>query len=217
MIIGVIGGTGPQGKGLAYRFALKGHEVLIGSRTRERGEEAAAEIVARGEGLNVRGATNDDVAREGELIILSIPYEGQAAALPPFAAAVAGKTVVVTDVPLAFEGGKPTMLAVPEGSAVEQAQALLPGARVAGAFQNLGAAKLWEGDKPLDQDVIVCADDAGAKRDVIALAEEIRGARAVDGGSLANARYVEGITVLLIAINRRYKTLAGVRVVGLPL
>jgi len=216
MRIGVIGGTGPQGKGLAYRFALKGHELLIGSRTRERAEEAAAEIAAHGEGLQVRGAPNEGVARESELIIVSIPYEGQAAALPAIADAVAGKTVVVTDVPLAFEGGRPTMLDVLEGSAAEQAQDLLPGARVVGAFQNLGAAKLWEDDKPLDRDVIVCADDADAKREIMALAEEIPGARAVDGGPLANARYVEGITVLLIAINRRYKTLAGVRVVGLP-
>ena len=216
MRIGVIGGTGPQGKGLGYRFALAAHEVLIGSRTRERADEAAAEIVARCEGLNVRGAPNEDVAREGELIVLSIPFEGQAASLPPLANAVAGKTVVVTDVPIAFAGGKPAMLDVLEGSAAEQAQLLLPGARVVGAFQNLGAAKLWEGDKPLDQDVIVCTDDADAKRDVMALAEEIRGARAVDGGPLANARYVEGITVLLIAINRRYKTLAGVRIVALP-
>ena len=215
-IIGVIGGTGPQGKGLAYRFALKGHEVLIGSRSRERAEEAAAEIATRGPGLNVRGVTNDDAAREGTLIILSIPYEGQAEALPPFAEVVAGKAVVVTDVPLAFEGGKAAMAAVPEGSAAEQAQALLPEARVAGAFQNLGAKKLWEGDKPLDQDVIVCADDKDAKQQVMALAEEIAGVRAIDGGPLANARFVEGITVMLISINRRYKTLAGVRIVGLP-
>jgi NADPH-dependent F420 reductase len=214
MIIGIIGGTGPQGKGLAYRFALRGHEVIIGSRTQERAEAAAAEIAARGEGFNVRAATNGAVAREDALIILSIPYEGQSESLPPFAEAVAGKTVVVTDVPLSFEGGKPSMLTVPEGSAAEQAQALLPGAKVAGAFQNLAAGKLWKGDEPLDQDVIVCADDAGAKREVMTLAEDIGGIRAVDGGPLAAARYVEGITVLLIGINKRYKTTAGVRVVG---
>jgi NADPH-dependent F420 reductase len=214
MRIGIIGGTGPQGKGLAYRFALRGHGVIIGSRTQERAEAAAAEIAARGEDLNVRAATNDAVAREDALIILSIPYEGQAESLPPFAADVAGKTVVVTDVPLSFEGGKPSMLIVPEGSAAEQAQALLPGGKVVGAFQNLAAGKLWKGDDSLDQDVIVCADDAGAKRDVMTLAEDIRGVRAVDGGPLASARYVEGITVMLIGINKRYKTTAGVRVVG---
>jgi hypothetical protein len=216
MRIGIIGGTGPQGKGLAYRFALRGHEVVIGSRSLERAEEAASEVAARASGLSARAATNDDVAREDALIVLSIPYEGQTAALPAFAEAVAGKTVVVTDVPLAFEGGRPVLVAVPEGSAAEQAQALLPGAKVVGAFQNLGAGKLWEGDTPLDQDVIVCADDGDAKRAVMALAEEVRGVRAVDGGPLAASRYVEGITVLLIGINRRYKALTGVRVVGLP-
>jgi NADPH-dependent F420 reductase len=214
MRIAIIGGTGPQGKGLGYRFALAGHEVVIGSRTQERAEAAAQEIAARGEGLAVRGATNDAVAREDAIIILTIPYEGQAEFLPPFADAVAGKTVVVTDVPLAFENGQPTMLAVPQGSAAEQAQALLPGAKVAGAFQNLAAGKLWKKDDALDQDVIVCADDAGARQDVMALAEQIRGVRAVDGGPLAAARYVEGITVLLIGINKRYKTNAGVRVAG---
>ena len=122
MRIGLIGGTGPQGMGLAYRFALAGHELLLGSRSIERAEAAAAEIVARGPELAVRGVTNEDAASQGELIILSIPYEGQAESLPPFAEAVAGKAVVVTDVPLAFENGLPTMLAVPEGSAAEQAQ-----------------------------------------------------------------------------------------------
>jgi hypothetical protein len=215
MKIGIVGGTGPQGKGLAYRFALAGHEVVVGSRTLERAQAAAAEIAARAPALSVRAATNDVVVREDALIVLSIPFDGQAGALPAFASAVAGKVVVVTDVALTFEGGKPALAAVPEGSATEQAQALLPEAKVVGAFQNLGAAKLWEGDVSLDQDVLVCADDAGAKRQVMALAEEIRGVRAVDGGPLAASRYVEGITVLLIGINRRYKTLAGVRVVGL--
>ena len=216
MKVGFIGGTGPEGKGLAYRFALAGHEVIVGSRNRERADEAAREIAERVPQATVRGAENAAAAREADVVVLTVPFSAQADTLPALAEAVAGKVVVSTAVPLAFEAGRPSMPPVPEGSAAEQAQALLPGARVAGAFQNLGAAKLWEGDKPIDQDVIVCADNAGAKRDVMALAEEIRGARAVDGGSLANARYVEGITVLLIAINRRYKTLAGVRVVGLP-
>ena len=214
MIIGFIGGTGPEGKGLAYRFALAGHDVIIGSRSAERGEEAAREIADRLPNANVRGVANLDAAREAELIVLTVPFAAQAGTLPPLANAVAGKVVVSSGVPLSFEGGKPSMAAVPEGSAAQQAQALLPGARVAGAFQNLAAAKLWDGENPLDQDVLVCADNADAKREVMALAESIRGARAVDGGPLANARYVEGITVLLIAVNKRYKTTAGVRIVG---
>ena len=214
MNLSFIGGTGPEGKGLAYRFALAGHELVIGSRSRERGETAAREVAERVPNATVRGADNADAAREGAIVVLTVPFAAQADTLPALREALDGKIVISTAVPLSFEGGKPAMLSVAEGSAAEQAQALLPGARVVGAFQNLGAAKLWEGDASLEQDVIVCADDADAKRDVTALAEQIRGVRVVDGGPLASSRYVEGITALLVNINRRYKTLAGVRIVG---
>ena len=213
-VIAFIGGTGPEGKGLAYRFALAGHGIVIGSRSRERGETVAGEVAERVSSATVRGAENADAAREAELVVLTVPFDAQAATLPDLRDAVDGKVVVSTAVPLSFEGGKPAMLAVPEGSAAEQVAALLPGARVVAAFQNLSAAKLWNEDTLLDQDVVVCGDDADAKQQVMALAEEIRGARAVDGGPLASSRYVEGITALLVNINRRYKTLAGVRIVG---
>lgn len=213
--IGFIGGTGPEGKGLAYRFALAGHELVIGSRSRERGEAAAREIAERVPNATVRGADNADAAREGTVVVLTVPFAAQADTLPALRDALDGKIVVSTAVPLSFEGGKPAMLPVAEGSAAEQAQALLPGARVVSAFQNLGAAKLWEGDPLLEQDVVVCADDAEARRAVMTLAEEIQGVRAVDGGPLASARYVEGITVLLVTINRRYKSTTGVRIVGI--
>ncbi len=215
VILGFIGGTGPEGRGLAYRFALAGHGLIIGSRSRERGEEAAREVAERVSAASLRGAENAGAASEGEIVVLTVPFDAQAATLPSLREALEGKIVVSTATPLSFEGGRPTMLAVLEGSAAEQAQALLPGARVVAAFQNLGAAKLWEGDAALEQDVIVCADDAEAKREVMALAEQISGVRAVDGGPLASARYVEGITALLVNINRRYKALAGVRIVGL--
>lgn len=213
--IGFIGGTGPEGKGLALRFALAGHAIVIGSRSAERGESAAREVVERAPGASVRGAANADAAREGDVVVVTVPFDAQADTLPPLAGACAGKVVVSTGVPLAFEGGRPSMPAVAEGSAAEQAQALLPDARVIAAFQNLGAAKLWEGDVALEQDVIVCGDDGEANALVRGLAEEVRGVRAVDGGPLANARYVEGITVLLIGVNKRYKTLAGVKLTGL--
>lgn len=212
--IGFIGGTGPEGKGLAYRFALAGHEVVIGSRTDERGRAAAAEVAEHAGSATVTGGTNADAA-QAEVIVLTVPYAAQAGTLPPLAAACEGKLVISTAVPMSFAGGKASMPAVPEGSAAEQAQALLPGALVAGAFQNLGAAKLWQGDEPLDQDVIVCGDDDAAKQRASALAEDIRGVRAVDGGPLSSAKFVEGITVLLVGINKRYKTLAGVRIAGL--
>lgn len=213
-ILGFIGGTGPEGKGLAYRLALAGHEVIIGSRSRERAEAAAQEIASRVSGTTVRGEENAATARDADVLVLTVPFDAQAGTLPALREAAAGKIVISTVVPMSFDDGLPTMIAVPEGSAAEQAQALLPAARVAAAFQNLGAAKLWDGDAPLDQDVIVCADDAEAKRQVLALAEEVRGVRAIDGGPLASSRYVEAITVLLVTINRRYKTLAGVRIVG---
>jgi len=216
MRIGFIGGTGPEGKGLAYRFALAGHEAVIGSRRRERAEEAAREIAGRAPAALVRGAENAAAAREAEIVIVTVPFDAQAETLPALAGAIDGKIVVSTAVPLSFSSGTASMLQVPEGSAAEQAQALLPGAKVVGAFQNLGAAKLWAGDEPLDQDVIVCGDDTDAKRAVMELADQVRGARAVDGGALAASRYVEGITVLLIGINRRYKATTGVRIVGLP-
>ena len=214
MRLGFIGGTGPEGKGLAYRFALAGHEVVIGSRSRERAEAAASEVAGRVPDATVRGAENVEAAGEAEVLVLTVPVAAQAETLPALREAIGDKITVSTAVPLSFDGGQPTMLALPEGSAAEQAQALLPAARAVGAFQNLGAGKLWEGDLSLEQDVIVCGDDAEAKRQVMALAEQIRGVRGVDGGPLASSRYVEGITVMLVSINRRYKTLAGVRIVG---
>ena len=213
--IGFIGGTGPEGRGLAYRFALAGHEVVIGSRTPERGREAAKEVADRAGSASVTGGENAVAARQAELMVLTVPFAAQADTLPPLREVCQGKIVVSTAVPMQFEGGSPSMPVVPEGSAAEQAQAPLPGALVVGAFQNLGAAKLWKGDEPLDQDVVVCGDDEEAKRQVSAVAEQIRGVRAVDGGPLSSARYVEGITVLLVGINKRYKALAGIRIAGL--
>lgn len=215
MRIGFIGGTGPEGKGLAYRFALASHNIVIGSRNAERAQEAASEIAERAAGANVRGAENIDAAREGDIVVLTVPFDAQAATLPPLSEAIADKIVVSTGVPMAFAGGRASMVTVPEGSAAEQAQALLPNARVIAAFQNLGASKLWKNDTPLDQDVIVCGD-GDEKAQIMQLAEQIAGVRAVDGGALASAGYVEGITVLLVSINKRYKVTAGVKIAGLP-
>jgi hypothetical protein len=213
--IGFIGGTGPEGKGLAYRFALAGHEIVIGSRSRDRGEAAAREVAGRAPGAPVRGAENADAAHGAEIVVLTVPFSAQAATLPALRDVTEDKIVVSTAVPFVFEAGEPAMPHVPEGSAAQQAQALLFGARVVAAFQNLGATKLWEDDRAVEQDVLVCSDDAEAKRAVSALAESIAGVRAVDAGPLAAARFVEGITVLLVGINRRYKALTGVRIAGL--
>ena len=213
MNIGFIGGTGEEGMGLAYRFALAGHACIIGSRAIEKAQAAVVELKEKDAALPITGATNIEAAAAG-IVIVTTPYSAQEATLPPLAAALAGKIVVSTVVPMAFEAGRASLLAVPEGSAAEQEQALLPQSTVVAAFQNLSARKLLKGG-PLDADVVVCAADPEAKKQVMSLAEAIEGVRAVDGGPLPNAKLVEGITVLLVAINRAYKTQAGIKITAI--
>ncbi len=212
--IGFIGGTGEEGMGLAYRFAKAGHACVIGSRNIEKAQGTVAELLEKDAALAITAATNADAAAAGEIVVVTTPYAAQAATLPPLAGALAGKIVVSTVVPMAFEGGRASLLSVPEGSAAQQEEALLPGATVVAAFQNLSAKKLLKGG-PLEADVVVCAGNAAAKQRIMALAADIEGVRGVDGGALANAQMVEGITVLLVSINRNYKTQAGIRIAGI--
>ena len=214
MRIAFIGGTGEEGMGLAYRFAKAGHACVIGSRTIEKAEASVAELREKDAALDITAATNADAAAQAEIVVVTTPYAAQAATLPPLADALAGKIVVSTVVPMAFEAGRASLLAVPEGSAAQQAQALLPRSTVVAAFQNLSAKKLLKG-APIEADVVVCADDAAAKQRIIELAAQIDGVRGVDGGALANAQMVEGITVLLVSVNRNYKTQAGIRIAGI--
>ncbi len=214
MNIAFIGGTGEEGMGLAYRFALAGHHCIIGSRALEKAQAAVDELHEKDPALPLEPATNLDAAIAGEIVIVTTPYTAQATTLPPLAHALDGKIVVSTVVPMAFEAGKASLISVPEGSAAQQEQALLPGSIVVSAFQNLSARKLLKGG-PLEADVIVSADDADARQQIMTLAEAIEGVRGVNGGALANAQLVEGITVLLVSINRAYKTQAGVRVAGI--
>ena len=200
--------------GLAYRFALAGHDCVIGSRSIEKAEAAVAELREKDGGLMVRGATNADAAAAADIIVVTTPYAAQADTLPPLASSAAGKITVSTVVPMAFEGGKASLIAVPEGSAAQQEQSLLPDATIVAAFQNLSAKKLLKGG-PLEADVVVCADDVDAMRRIMELAEAIEGVRGVDGGALANAKMVEGITVLLVSVNRAYKAQAGIRIAGI--
>jgi NADPH-dependent F420 reductase len=213
MRIAFIGGTGEEGMGLAYRFARAGHVCVIGSRSVERAEAAVAELREKDGALSLAGATNADAAAQAELVIVTTPFDAQAATLPPLADALASKVVVSTVVPMRFAEGRASLVPVPEGSAAQQQQALLPRSTVVAAFQNLSARKLLRG-AALEADVVVCADDAAAKARIMKLAADIEGVRGIDGGPLANAGLVEGITVLLVAINRAYKTQAGIRIAG---
>ncbi|HLG12250.1 MAG TPA: NADPH-dependent F420 reductase [Dehalococcoidia bacterium] len=210
--IGMIGGTGPEGKGLAARFARAGLAVIVGSRSAERGAEAAEEVRNQAGG-NVRGATNAEAA-QADLVMVTLPYLGQAETLAGLRERIGNRIVVSTVVPMQFAAGKVTMLDLEDGSAAQEAQRVLPEARVVGAFQNLAARKLFDVDHELDSDVIVCSDDKEALREVIWLAEQIPGLRGVNGGPLACSRYVEGITALLVHVNRNYKTESHVKIVG---
>lgn len=218
--IALIGGTGPEGRGLATRFALAGHTVVIGSRDPGRAADAAAEVTARLQAAGhsnvlATGASNLDAATGAEVVVLTVPYEAQRATIEALAPALADKVVIDAIVPVRFERG-PRPIDVPEGSAAEQAAALLPHSRVVGAFHTIAAETLLDPLAALHEDVLVTGDDAEAKALVRALAEEIAGVRTVDAGPLRYSRFVEGITVLLIGINARYHAHAGVRIEGLP-
>ena len=214
-MIGILGGTGPEGRGLALRLALAGEEVALGSRDAARAQEMAQRVETRGGSIKVTGGENGDVASRSDTVFVPVPYEGQAALLSPLASVLAGKVVVSTVAPTSFEGGVITAVPVPEGSAAEQAQHLLPDSRVVAAFQNVSAVDLWVPDRVIEGDVVACSDHPEAKREIMALAERIHSLRGVDGGGLVNARYVEEVTVLLLNINRIYKAHTMIRIVGL--
>lgn len=212
--IAVIGGTGPEGTGLALRFAQVKHAVIIGSRSRERAEEAAEEIRELVPGADATGLSNVDAARRGEIVFVAIPYAGLHETLSGISEAAAEKIVVSTVAPIEFEDGRPVLRQVQAGSAAEEAQQLLPKSRVVSAFQVVDAQQLQQIDQPVDTDVIVCSDDVDARRLVVRLADEIPGVRALSGGRLSSSRYVEACTGLLITINRIYKTHSGIKLTG---
>ncbi len=214
-MLGIIGGTGPEGRGLALRFALAGERVVIGSRDEARAGSAAESVLEHAPAESVSGATNSEVAARSDVVLVSVPYAAQRATLSGLIGELAGKIVVSLVAPLEFERGRASAVRVEEGSAALQAQAILPDSTVAAAFQNVSAEDLLVPDKSIDSDVIVCADDADALRLVMDLAERIDGVRAVNGGGLANARYVEDLTALLLNINRIYRAHSSIKITGI--
>ncbi len=218
--IAVIGGTGPAGMGLALRWARAGETVIIGSRNEERAQQAAAAIQRRaGPDASVSGMENSAACDAADILMLTVPFEGQAALLKQLKPAMtAGSILIDATVPLAASvGGRASRtLGVWQGSAAQQAAELVPKeVSVVAAFHNVSADVL-NGDDPLDCDVIVCSNDADASQLTRELAAKIPGVRALDGGPLQNARIVEQITALLIGLNIRYKGHAGIRITGLP-
>jgi len=210
-----VGGTGPEGLGLAVRFAAAGHPIVIGSRSLERAQEAAAKVRAKVPQAQVEGRVNQEAAEAGDIVVVTIPFAGHHDTLAALAPVIGTKIVIDVVAPLAFERGQVKALSVPEGSAAEQAQALLPEAPVVAAFHHLSASSLMRVEKPLEADVIVCGDHPPAKLRTMALAEQIAGVRALDGGPLANSRYLEEFTAILLSLNKSYKAHTALRIVGL--
>ncbi len=216
MKLAFVGGTGPEGLGLAMRMAHAGHEVAIGSRSHERGEEGAAKVREVVPSAKASGGENAEVLGAAEIVFLTFPYSGQQATLEALADLLDGKIVCDVVAPLEFQQGIGAVALNVEGkSAAQEAAAQLPNSRVVSAFQNMSAEKLMEIEHPIDCDVLVCGRDAEAKAVVIGLANEIAGVRGVDGGGLSQSRYVEMITSLLINLNRKYKTQTSIKIIGL--
>ena len=209
--VAVLGGTGPQGRGLARRFADAGIPVVIGSRSAERAEETARTL-AEATGGQVTGADNAAAAAAGDIVVVAVPWDGHGDLLRELAPVLAGKIVVDCVNPLGFDKQGAYALPVEEGSATQQAAALLPDSTVVGAFHNVSAVKLEDPEATVDTDVLVLGEVREATDLVQQLADTLPGARGVYGGRLRNARQVEALTANLISVNRRYKAHAGVRV-----
>ncbi|RPI45614.1 MAG: NADPH-dependent F420 reductase [Betaproteobacteria bacterium] len=216
-VIAVLGGTGKEGRGLALRWAAKGHEVIIGSRSRERAQATADEIAARlGGGARVHGADNVAAAQRAQVVVLAVPYAAQVDTATEVAAALDGKVLIDVTVPL--QPPRVDRVHLPEGgSAVQALQVRLgPRVKVVSAFQNVSAAHLWDLDHAVECDVLVCGDDAAAREAVVGLAQDA-GMHAWHAGVLANSVVAEALTSVLIAINKRYKIPgSGIRITGTP-
>ncbi|PJE94511.1 NADPH-dependent F420 reductase [Streptomyces carminius] len=207
LVVGVLGGTGDQGRGLAYRLARAGQKVIIGSRAAERARAAAQEL-----GLGVEGADNAECARRSDVVIVAVPWEGHAATLEGLREELAGKLVVDCVNPLGFDKKGAYALKPEEGSAAEQAAALLPGSRVTAAFHHLSAVLLQDPEvEEIETDVMVLGEVRADCEIVQALAGLVPGMRGVFAGRLRNAHQVESLVANLISVNRRYKAHAGVR------
>jgi 8-hydroxy-5-deazaflavin:NADPH oxidoreductase len=210
LVVGVLGGTGDQGRGLARRLAAAGNRVIIGSRSAQRAAAAAAGL---GGEPGIRGMANEDAARAADVVIVTVPWEGHGELLASLAGPLAGKVVIDCVNPLGFDARGAYPLPVAEGSAAEQAAAVLPDSLVVGAFHHVSAVLLLDPEVPeIDLDVMVLGDDRSATDLVQALAARIPGVRGVYAGRLRNCGQVEALTANLVSINRRYKAHSGLRI-----
>ncbi len=212
--LGLLGGTGDQGKGLAARLARAGYRCVIGSRDAARAERAAAELDSD-QGL-ITGAENAKVATQTEFVLVTVPYAALDATLAPLAAPLADKIVVSCVNPIVFDGQGPYWQRPEAGSAAQQCQRLLPDSKVAAAFHTVSARKLLDVSVPMDGDVPVCADDDDVRARVVALVDAIEGLRGIHAGALRLAFALETFTTMLIAVNQHYRRSVGLGLVNLP-
>ena len=216
----IVGGTGALGFGVALRLARQGVPIVIGSRSAERAAEAAGRIREQAPETAVEGLENPEAVRRGPIVLLTVPFRAQSENLTNLKDALEpGQILVDATVPLAaaVSGRATRLLGVPQGSAAEQAQEMAPdGVVVVSALHSVSASALGDLDHELDEDVLVAGDSGDAKRAVAELIARIPGLRPVNAGRLEAARLIEGITPLLISVNARYRTTAGVKLTGLP-
>jgi 8-hydroxy-5-deazaflavin:NADPH oxidoreductase len=210
LVIGVLGGTGDQGRGLAMRLSMAGHRVLIGSRDAARAQSAANELGGR---PLLAGGVNAEIAAEADVVIAAMPWDGHRALLEALRGPLAGKVVIDCVNPIGFDSHGAYAIVVPEGSAAQQAAEVLPDSAVVGAFHHVSAQLLLDPEvDDLDQDVLVLGDDRTATDVTIAIASELPGVRGVYAGRLRNCGQIEALTANLVSINRRYKGHAGIRI-----
>lgn len=196
------------------RFAKSGNVVFIGSRSEERAAEAVEKVKEKLPTAEVYGGLNAEGAEKADFVFITVPADAHESTLRDLARAIGDKVLVDVVVPMVWDEEGPRAIELDEGSAAQQARALVPKAKVVSAFHHLDGRQLQRVDKPMQGDVIVCADHRGAKKKVMDLVEQVEYVRALDGGGLANSRYIEQFTVLLLHINKIYKAHAGVRIVG---
>ena len=216
-MLAFLGGTGPEGKGLALRLALAGESIVIGSRDGDRASAAAAELTGMINGhVSIEGTDNLNAAKQAEAIFLTVPYDAQRPLLEQLNETLDGKIVINVIAPMTFERGVgASSVDVQAGSAAQEAQELLPNSFIVSAFQNVSAEELLDQAVNMEGDVIICSHHKEAKELAFDLTNKIPTLRPIDGGGLANSKYVEQITPLLVNINRIYKIHSGIHVVGI--
>ena len=213
-MLAFLGGTGAEGQGLALRYALANEDVIIGSRDKDRSRKTTEKLQALVPDARIFYGDNIEAASCGDVIFLTVPYEAEEVLLPKLRDQLFGKVVVNVGLAMKIQSGLASTIELEEGSVSAKCQALIPGSYVVSAFQNISAVELFNSSHKMNGDVIVCSDYKEAKERVMELVELINDLRAIDGGPLQNARFVEELTVLLVNINLIYKTRSAIKIIG---